>query len=199
MASKLSRVSLPKLSASQPTIRALSQSTPKSKSHESDTEAIQLQRIQEHLVKFQTHKPKKPRTFRKLPGLGLDLSKLTPAHTGPTPDHSAFNKVKETAALANSRRYQMEEENDLRKRLGRIWQQGDIYAPRDLGPAEQQKWMDRRDVRRKGDVFELIGKNPLLFYRVSRMRLNGIVLIASRISLCWKSLGRRRGASSITK
>jgi hypothetical protein len=53
----------------------------------------------------------------------------------------------------------------LRKRLSRRWEQGDIYAPHDLGAAESRKWA-KHQTNMKVDVFDLLGKDPRSFYKV---------------------------------
>lgn len=66
----------------------------------------------------------------------------------------------------------MQLESDLRRRLGRYWRNGDVYAPQDLGPREQKNWLKRQMARNTTDVFELIGKKPTQFYRVITKTVN---------------------------
>lgn len=49
--------------------------------------------------------------------------------------------------------------------MPRKWKEGDVYAPHDLSVGEAKKW--RKIVRRpEKDCFDMLGKNPLLFYKV---------------------------------
>jgi hypothetical protein len=56
----------------------------------------------------------------------------------------------------------------MRGKLGRSWERGDIYAPKDLGVLEQKKWMEKQPTRTT-DPFLLSGRNPLEFYKVCLM------------------------------
>jgi hypothetical protein len=57
-------------------------------------------------------------------------------------------------------------EQNLRKKLGRRWKEGDVYGPYELGPVEQQKWMQMKQAGRDRDVFQVMRKSPLSFYKV---------------------------------
>jgi hypothetical protein len=57
-------------------------------------------------------------------------------------------------------------EAKLKQKIGREWRTGDLYTPRDLGPVEQKKWA-KRQMEQRVDPFELSGRNPLEFYKVS--------------------------------
>jgi hypothetical protein len=48
---------------------------------------------------------------------------------------------------------------------GRRWREGDLYAPRDLGPREAAKWSFAA-ARSRMDPFRMMGRNPLSFYKV---------------------------------
>jgi hypothetical protein len=48
---------------------------------------------------------------------------------------------------------------------GRRWREGDLYAPRDLGPREAAKW-SFATTRIRMDPFRMMGRNPLSFYKV---------------------------------
>jgi hypothetical protein len=54
----------------------------------------------------------------------------------------------------------------MRGKLGRSWDRGDVYAPKDLGVLEQKKWMERQQSS-TSDPFLLSGRNPLEFYKVT--------------------------------
>ncbi|KAE9969196.1 hypothetical protein BLS_005455 [Venturia inaequalis] len=46
----------------------------------------------------------------------------------------------------------------------RKWKEGDVYAPHDLSIGEAKKW--KKIVRRpEKDCFDMLGKNPMLFYK----------------------------------
>jgi len=53
---------------------------------------------------------------------------------------------------------------DLERQQFRRWKPGDVYAPHDLSSVEMAKWR----VRKAGgkDVFDMLGINPLLEYKV---------------------------------
>jgi hypothetical protein len=57
-------------------------------------------------------------------------------------------------------------EQNLRKKLGRRWKEGDVFGPYELGPVEQQKWMQMKQAGRDRDVFQVMRKSPLSFYKV---------------------------------
>jgi hypothetical protein len=98
----------------------------------------------------------------------LDVSKLQKS-ASLVPDHSALSQTAHQTHEATTRRPQdIEMEADLRKRLGRVWVTGDVYTPRDIGPVEQGKWRIKKERQKHGDVFELMGKNPLSYYKVSK-------------------------------
>lgn len=46
----------------------------------------------------------------------------------------------------------------------REWKAGDVYAPRDLSPAEMRKWGKRHSPSR--DAFDALNLNPLQLYKV---------------------------------
>ncbi|KAF1816200.1 ribosomal protein S18, partial [Eremomyces bilateralis CBS 781.70] len=60
----------------------------------------------------------------------------------------------------------------LESQIARIWQPGDVYAPRDMGKSEQMKWSTTIKRMRNGtagrerrDVFDTLGINPLNEYK----------------------------------
>lgn len=59
----------------------------------------------------------------------------------------------------------MGRQTDVKQRLGRSFKEGDVYAPRDLGPGEHKNWL-RKTITMKPDPFELMGRDPLEFYKV---------------------------------
>lgn len=50
------------------------------------------------------------------------------------------------------------------RQMPRRWKVGDVYAPRDLSPAEMMKWRKGRAPNK--DVVDMLGFNPLDNYRV---------------------------------
>ncbi|KAK0635650.1 hypothetical protein B0T17DRAFT_516875 [Bombardia bombarda] len=50
------------------------------------------------------------------------------------------------------------------RQMPRRWQVGDVYAPKDLGPAEMKKWR-KFNAGTKGDIIDTLGYNPLDNYR----------------------------------
>jgi hypothetical protein len=99
----------------------------------------------------------------------LDPKKLTPGYSR-SPDTARLADTARTVQYRQQQEEGLEEAKlnaDLRRRLGRHWKTGDVYAPQDLGPREQKKWLKRQLVQNTSDVFELIGKKPIEFYRVS--------------------------------
>ena len=65
--------------------------------------------------------------------------------------------------IAETLRHKTVSDQYLRQ-MPRHWKAGDVYAPRDLGPAEVKKWKTRR--RPQKDVIDMLGVNPLDLYRV---------------------------------
>lgn len=56
-------------------------------------------------------------------------------------------------------------ERAVLNQMPRKWKEGDIYAPHDLTIGEAKKW--KQIVRRpEKDCFDMLGKNPMLFYKV---------------------------------
>lgn len=56
-------------------------------------------------------------------------------------------------------------ERSVLQQMPRRWREGDVYAPHDLTIGEAKKW--KKIVRRpEKDVFDMLGKNPLAFYKV---------------------------------
>jgi hypothetical protein len=49
--------------------------------------------------------------------------------------------------------------------VGRRWREGDVYAPRDLGSREAEKWTSAKNKART-DPFKMMQRNPLSFYKV---------------------------------
>ncbi|KAL2264840.1 hypothetical protein VTJ83DRAFT_7350 [Remersonia thermophila] len=49
------------------------------------------------------------------------------------------------------------------RQMGRRWEVGEVYSPRDLEPAEMQKWRKRGSPA--GDVVDLLGFNPVDNYK----------------------------------
>jgi small subunit ribosomal protein S18 len=66
-------------------------------------------------------------------------------------------------ALIDQLKAQRQTEGYLRM-MPRPWSQGNVYAPRDLSPAEMRKWRTIRPSRE--DVVDILGINPLDLYRV---------------------------------
>jgi hypothetical protein len=60
------------------------------------------------------------------------------------------------------------------RQMPRRWKVGDVYAPRDLSPAEMMKWRKGRAPNK--DVVDMLGFNPLDNYRVRFLRPPGICL-----------------------
>ena len=58
------------------------------------------------------------------------------------------------------------------KRNTRPWAKGDVYTPRDLGPAEMKMWKRRAILPE--DFVDQMGFNPLDNYRVCSPRLYGV-------------------------
>ena len=56
----------------------------------------------------------------------------------------------------------------------RKWKAGDVYAPKDLRPAEMKKWGTRRATKKPQDIVDVAGFNPVDNYRV---RLNTVPLM----------------------
>lgn len=54
-------------------------------------------------------------------------------------------------------------ENYLRQ-MPRRWRTGDVYAPRDMSPAEMRKWRQGRSPTR--DIIDMLGFNPIDNYKV---------------------------------
>lgn len=54
-------------------------------------------------------------------------------------------------------------DNYLRQ-MPRRWRIGDVYSPRDLGPAEMSKWRTARPPKK--DIIDMLGFNPLDNYKV---------------------------------
>lgn len=64
----------------------------------------------------------------------------------------------------------MEKGRALERNQTRDWQQGDVYAPHDLSPAEMKKW--RRKQRPSTDAFDALSINPLNQYKVNTALLS---------------------------
>jgi small subunit ribosomal protein S18 len=76
-----------------------------------------------------------------------------------------------TAAGSDSHTKAMKElqssggERAILQQMPRRWREGDVYAPHDLTIGEAKKW--KKIMRRpEKDVFDMLGKNPLAFYKV---------------------------------
>ncbi|KAI9836812.1 MAG: hypothetical protein M1819_000977 [Sarea resinae] len=54
--------------------------------------------------------------------------------------------------------------HDIERQQTRRWKQGDVYAPRDIGPNEMLKW--RRRTKPSMDAFDILAINPLHQYKV---------------------------------
>lgn len=52
----------------------------------------------------------------------------------------------------------------LTRQIRRRWKEGEIYAPKDLGPLEMKKWKSRKTP--DYDVFDVLNMNPIDEYKV---------------------------------
>jgi hypothetical protein len=59
------------------------------------------------------------------------------------------------------------QEAAVKKMLPRSWAEGDVYAPKELGKMEAERWAYLRRGATEPDPFEKMGRNPLEFYKVS--------------------------------
>jgi hypothetical protein len=50
------------------------------------------------------------------------------------------------------------------RQMPRRWREGEVYAPHDLTIGEAKKWK-KIVMRPEKDVFDMLGKNPLAFYK----------------------------------
>lgn len=72
---------------------------------------------------------------------------------------------KRAQELANLERTYTRE--DLERQIQRQWRVGDVYAPHDLSGIEMAKWKKvRRKPRPKFDALDVLGINPLHYYKV---------------------------------
>lgn len=79
------------------------------------------------------------------------------APTGRSSESSHTRAMEELARVGGER--------GVLNQMPRKWKEGDIYAPHDLSIGEAKKW--KKIVRRpEKDCFDMLGKNPLLFYKV---------------------------------
>jgi hypothetical protein len=53
----------------------------------------------------------------------------------------------------------------MEQQANRKWQTGDVYSTHDLGPREGQRWSEMKRKPQR-DVFEMLGQNPMKFYKV---------------------------------
>ncbi|KAK3684857.1 ribosomal protein S18 [Podospora appendiculata] len=128
------------------------------------------------------HFPSSPRSSTANPG--AQLSSLLEDDDSATP--SPATQLSSTAALQNiynqssnqwgrggtrttNQRFsatdlrQSEQTKAYMDQMPRRWQAGDLYAPRDLSPAEMRKWHRRQ--KPKGDIIDVLGVSPLDNYR----------------------------------
>lgn len=91
---------------------------------------------------------------------------ITPRSDGTRERFSAPSRLK-----SDSQNKVMEEltragnERPILQQMPRRWKEGDIYSPHDLTIGEAKKW--KRIMRRpEKDRFDMLGKNPLQFYKV---------------------------------
>lgn len=65
-----------------------------------------------------------------------------------------------------------ERRSQFQRQIYRKWNTGDVYTPSDLSGAEMKKW---KTARRKpqGDVFDALGLNPVMEYKVSFTNMGG--------------------------
>ena len=51
--------------------------------------------------------------------------------------------------------------------MGRVWREGDVYAPHDLGSVEMARWKKATPLgKQRKDVCDTLGVNPLHLYKV---------------------------------
>jgi hypothetical protein len=79
---------------------------------------------------------------------------------GPTTAAGSDSHTKAMQELANTGN-----ERAILQQAPRRWNEGSVYAPHDLTIGEAKKW--KKIIRRpKQDVFDMLGKNPMTFYKV---------------------------------
>lgn len=109
------------------------------------------------------------------PSANSDLKRLLAgtrqATARPDETRQRFSAPTRRSSSESSHSLAMEElarvggERGVLNQMPRKWKEGDIYAPHDLSVGEAKKW--RKIVRRpEKDCFDMLGKNPLLFYKV---------------------------------
>ncbi|TID22157.1 hypothetical protein E2P81_ATG11266 [Venturia nashicola] len=112
-----------------------------------------------------TPNPDKPGSdmSRLLQGTRQDIAKPDVARqrfsapTGRSSSGSSHVKAMEELARVGG-------ERGVLRQMPRKWKEGDIYAPHDLSIGEAKKW--KKILRRpEKDCFDMLGKNPLLFYK----------------------------------
>jgi small subunit ribosomal protein S18 len=59
----------------------------------------------------------------------------------------------------------------LQQQAPRRYKEGDVYAPHDLSVGEAKKWK-RIQRRPEKDVFDMLGRNPIEFYKVCCLTLS---------------------------
>ncbi|KAF2664771.1 hypothetical protein BT63DRAFT_460262 [Microthyrium microscopicum] len=94
----------------------------------------------------------------------IDKSKLTRAATR-EPNVYALQNASQRLDRRNQSAPVQQENLQMRRRIGRKWQFGDVYTPKDIGPSEQRKWLKKRVVTQSSDVFDMVGKSPAAFYK----------------------------------
>ena len=80
-----------------------------------------------------------------------------------------FTKVARPQPKSLQDQFKQLEEKERAQEMERMqirrWNEGDVYAPHDLSPAELKKW--RHKSRPDRDVFDILAINPINHYMVS--------------------------------
>lgn len=77
---------------------------------------------------------------------------------------NAFDAISRNKQVFEERVKNFTERNEFARQATRTWREGDVYAPKDLSPAEMIKWKQPKKPTK--DILDMVGINPLDHYKV---------------------------------
>ena len=132
-----------------------------------------LSRLQPQQSRSPTLDALEPRSATKpAPRPGLGNAALTKLFSDELSEANRTVRRLEDPVLENQR---ASRRRDLELQMQRRWKVGEVYAPHDLSGVEGNKWKQlRKKTKQPVDVIDLLGINPLHFYKVRDGRSKGI-------------------------
>ncbi|KAF2151169.1 ribosomal protein S18 [Myriangium duriaei CBS 260.36] len=105
-----------------------------------------------------------PRQAR--PVRGTPMSGFNAAGRAIDGSYKSPRDVAKDQQQARDMQQKVQDRQDMERQMGRVWHEGDVYAPHDLSSAEMQKWRTPKAVGKQSrDICDMLGINPLDHYK----------------------------------